>query len=355
MKDKLHSFYIFASAAFIFLLASCSQSTGPVQERAFTREFQEEQAQYKHILENEDLPSQTRFGVINQLSKNMLAVKDYNNLIIFLTDWVEAHPDDEYNAYWLLMTAFAYLENEADPMAQYYFERILINYEDLIVDGTSVHYRCLMHLIKLCDTPATRIKYFNQLIARFPNEVSTTELYVRMALEYEKEGDWKQALKCLQLFLDQEDAATIQITDIPNAYMMARQLINFNNSSKDWTYSSLDRLIRDIKVAINDYDPYTLDTLKSKVNFFAMSWRQDETAANAQDEFTMDSYMIGNTIHYASTIDESSTPNEAYLKTWGWTSYLNVWYFYFRRVNFPADPDIHGRWEWAGIYYGEKM
>ena len=25
------------------------------------------------------------------------------------------------------------------------------------------------------------------------------------------------------------------------------------------------------------------------------------------------------------------------------------------KVNFPADPEIHGRWEWAGIYFGEKL
>jgi len=24
-------------------------------------------------------------------------------------------------------------------------------------------------------------------------------------------------------------------------------------------------------------------------------------------------------------------------------------------VNFPADPKVHGNWEWAGIYFGEKM
>ena len=28
---------------------------------------------------------------------------------------------------------------------------------------------------------------------------------------------------------------------------------------------------------------------------------------------------------------------------------------YFRKVNFPLDPDIHGNWEWAGIYMGEKL
>ncbi|MDR1596788.1 MAG: tetratricopeptide repeat protein, partial [Treponema sp.] len=46
---------------------------------------------------------------------------------------------------------------------------------------------------------------------------------------------------------------------------------------------------------------------------------------------------------------------EAYLRTWGWSQYISTWYLYFRKINFPSDPEIHGRWEWAGIYYGEKF
>ena len=285
----------------------------------------------------------------------MLSVKTYPQLILFLTEWVETHPDDMFNSWWLLMTAFAYYENDAQPVAAYYFERILNGYEDLIVQGKSVHFLCLRYLIQITKDPAQRITYFNQLINRFPNNVSITELYVRMALEYEKQGEWNQALKTFQLFLKQEDASTIQIPDVPNAYMMARQLIDFNNSDKDWTFETLDSLVNAVKRAISAYDYTKLDAYKSKVNFFAMSWRQEETATNAQEGFSMSAYMHGNRIRYSDTLDESSSPTEAYLRTWGWSNYINVWYFYFRKVNFPADPDIHGRWEWAGIYYGEKL
>ena len=98
-----------------------------------------------------------------------------------------------------------------------------------------------------------------------------------------------------------------------------------------------------------------LDKYKSKVNFFSMSWKQDEMDANAQEEFSMRSFMRGNRIRYADELDETSNPNEAYLRTWGWSEYVSVWYLYFRKVNFPLDPDIHGNWEWAGIYMGNKL
>lgn len=334
---------------------SCQKSSGTVLPEANGKSFKETQEKLLTLLEEEDLLPGTRFGIMKNFSGNLMAVHDYPSLIVFLTDWVENNPDDEYNSYWLLQTAFAYLKCNSEPMAQYYFERILRNYNDLSVQGNSIHELCLKHLLQISTTPANRISYFNQLITRFPNSVSTTELYIRMAQEYEQENEWAQALRCYQLFLEQEDATTIQIPGIPNAYKNAKRLIDFNNSSKNWTYETLDGLVRAVKSALNAGDGGWLEGIRSKVNFFAMSWRTDENSDAAQHQISIPSYMYEMTIKYSPTLDEMSTPSEAYLKTWGWSTRPNIWYLYFRKVNFPADQNIHGRWEWAGIYFGEKI
>jgi hypothetical protein len=60
-------------------------------------------------------------------------------------------------------------------------------------------------------------------------------------------------------------------------------------------------------------------------------------------------------IYFEDKLDKDSNSREAYLKTWGWTQHITTWYLYFRKIYFPADPEIHGRWEWAGIYYGQKL
>jgi hypothetical protein len=65
--------------------------------------------------------------------------------------------------------------------------------------------------------------------------------------------------------------------------------------------------------------------------------------------------MRGNRIRYSDELDASSTANEAYLRTWGWTQTISTWSLYFRKIHFPLDPEINGHWEWAGIYYGEKF
>ncbi len=326
------------------------------KNRAYTSSFtaEETQKQLNILLETQDLAPKQRYTIINQLATNLLAEEDYQGAILLLTEWVEKNPDDMYNSYWLLMTAHAYLSLGAEPVAEYYFDRILQKCPDLLVKGNSIHFMCLQNLIQISKTSSHRIKYFNELINRFPQDVNTTELYLRLALEYESDNQWDQALKACELFVQQPDATTIQIPGEPDAYKNAHHLIDFNNSSKDWTFETLQELETAVKKAISNRDWRALDRYKAKVNFFSMSWRQDETDPNSQEEFSMGDWMIRKA-HYSDTLDESSNANEAYLKTWGWNTYVNTWYLYFRKVNFPLDPDINGNWEWAGIYIGNKL
>ena len=313
------------------------------------------QEQLRALLDSPNLNEKQQYSIINQLANKYLLEKDYQGLVLFLTDHVEQNPNDTYNSYWLLMTAYAYLSMGAEPVAEYYFDRILQQCQDLLVKGNSVHFMCLQNLIQISKTPSHRIKYFNELITRFPDDINTTELYLHLATEYENDSQWDQALKNYTLFLQQPDASTIQIPGEPDAYKDARHFVDFNNSSKDWTFESLPALEEAVRKAIKNYDWRALDRYKAKVNFFSMSWKQDEMDANAQEEFSMRSFMRGNRIRVSDTLDEASNPNEAYLRTWGWSTYIPVWYLYFRKVNFPVDPDIHGNWEWAGIYMGNKL
>ncbi|MBP3773497.1 MAG: bacterial transcriptional activator domain-containing protein [Treponema sp.] len=307
------------------------------------------------ILEDTTISVQSRYAVINRIANLYYAQGKTDDMVLFLTEWVEVHPGDTYNAYWLLMVASNYLKAGEEALAEYYYDRIINNYADLLVNGESIHFACLQHLIQISKNSTNRIHYFNRIITNFPHNVSITEMYLRLALEYENAGEWDMALKSYSLFLEQPDSSTIQIAGIPDAYTKARQMVDFSKSPKDWTFESLDALESAVKKAISSYNWRALDRYRSKVNFFAMSWKSSESDPNALENFSMHNFMLGNRIRYSEKLDESSTPTEAYLRTTGWSTYINVWYLYFRKVNFPADPEIHGRWEWAGIYFGEKL
>ena len=90
------------------------------------------------------------------------------------------------------------------------------------------------------------------------------------------------------------------------------------------------------------------------VNFFSKYWGQKDFDPASLKYFNIYGWLLKSKVRFAKELDSDSTAREAYLKTWNWLYHVNTWYFYFRRVDFPADPDIDGRWEWAGIYFGEK-
>lgn len=347
---KFKNFLLVTLCFFTIIFSACKNNSN-----SNSTQSQNNIIELQNLLNTQTLNGKQRYSIINQMANSYLANRDYQGLILFLTDWVENNPNDMYNSYWLLMTAYAYLSSGSEPVAEYYFDRILQQCQDLLVKGNSVHFMCLQNLIQISKTPANRIKYFNDLINRFPQNVNTTELYLRLALEYQNDSQWDQALKNYSLFLEQPDASIIQIPGEPDAYKNARHFVDFNNSSKDWTFESLPALEAAVKKAIRNYDWRTLDKYKAKVNFFTMSWRQDENDANAQEDTPMASWARGKRIRFSDTLDEASNPNEAYLRTWGWNNYVSVWYLYFRKVDFPVDPDIHGNWEWAGIYLGNKL
>lgn len=345
--------FTIGTAAFLCLslaLASCKNDNA-----AKTQMDNEVQKELENLLKQPSLSNESRYAIINRIATKWLDDKRYDDLILYLTDYVERNPNDKYNAYWLLMTAYTYIQLRQDRVAEYYFERIIRDYPDLKVKEQSIHFICLERLIQISTNHENRIKYFNTLINRFPSNVSITEMYVRLAREYEQIGEWTRALKTYNMFLEQPDASSIQITDMHDIYNYARNLIDFNNSPKNWTFKSLDSLASSVKNAITRYQPRKLDEYRSKVNFFAVSWRQDDSIPTGSVDFSMRNFMHGNRISVTEELIPGPTINEAYLKTRGWTLAVPTWYFYFRKVNFPADPDIHGTWEWAGIYIGEMM
>ena len=97
------------------------------------------------------------------MASNLLAQEDYQGVILLLSNWVENNPEDIYNSYWLLMTAYSYLSLNAEPVAEYYFDRILQKCPDLLVKGNSIHFMCLQNLIQISNNPSHRIKYFNEI------------------------------------------------------------------------------------------------------------------------------------------------------------------------------------------------
>lgn len=304
------------------------------------------------LLAKETAPGTEQFSVLREIAAEYIRLKEYGKLINFLNFWTDTHPDDTYNAYYLLLIAYAYIQQDAHAVAALYFNRIIKNYPDLTIREESIHLTSLSQLISLVEDPEQRVWYYEELISRFPDKIDLGVAYFQLAQAYEQIGDWNRAIKTYTNFLPYN--GTI-VNGFADAYTYAKQIVDFYNSPKDWTFENLNTLITAIKNALDSGSSSRLWSYRAKVNFFARSWSQEAADDAGMAEFSISEFMRDTRIFYAPELDAASNANEAYLRTWGWSQGIPTWYLYFRKINFPLDPDIHGRWEWAGVYYGEKF
>jgi len=304
------------------------------------------------LLDMEEPGSEDEFAVIREIAASYARLGDYERLIHFLSERTISNPLDPYNSYYYLMIAYAFIQKNSTPIAALYFDLIVKNFPDLIINDESIHLICLQHLIQLNDNPENRVWYYNELISRFPDKIDLGTAYFMLGQANERVGDWNGAIAAYTNYLPY--TGTI-IPGFPNADQYARHQVDFSRSPKDWTFESLPALRAAVEAAIDANNAWTLMRYQAKVNFFARSWSQMDTDNIRMTAFNLPQFMYGNRIRYASSLDESSNAVEAFLRTTGWSVSLNTWYLYFRKINFPQDPEIHGRWEWAGIYYGEKF
>ncbi|MDR2477883.1 MAG: tetratricopeptide repeat protein [Treponema sp.] len=304
------------------------------------------------LLDNGNGSAEDQFAVIREIANNYAKLREYGKLIHFLGVRSINYPGDPYNSYYLLMIAYAYLQQDSWPVAARYFDLIVKNYPDLTIKGESIHFACLNQLIELIDNPEQRVWYYQELISRFPEKIEPGKAWFMLGQSYERTGDWNKAIQAYARYLPY---AGTPIPGFPNADNYAKQQVDFNNSPKDWTFESLPALLRAIQTALDEGNARQLRRCQAKVNFFARTWEQVETGDSGMADFNFSDFMQGKRIRYASKLDASSNATEAYLRTSGWALYISTWYLYFRKIYFPSNPEIHGRWEWAGLYYGEKL
>jgi len=370
--NKLNIFYlvlsIFLSAA---ILVSCSDSIKPKPAQngsslpsqwsirnpyyiIGTKEEKETLKNFFTMLTFEEENSQEQFTVIREIANTYIEQREYGRLINFLSARIHHSPMDPYNAFYLFMIAYGYQQMNAYPIAALYFDRIVKNYSDLSIMNRSIHLASLNELTTLVDDPQQLVWYHEELISRFPSQIDIGLSYFMLARSYAALGEWNSAIRAYSQFLSYPGS---NIPGFPDADNYAKRLVDLNNSSKDWSFENLDSLVNAIKAAFDAGSSGRLWQYHAKTNFFTRTWEHGDAydgGVAGHAVFSLADFMRGRRIRYDNELDVSSNANEAYLRTWGWSN-IPTWYLYFRKIYFPLDPEIHGRWEWAGIYYGEKF
>ncbi|MFW5741811.1 MAG: tetratricopeptide repeat protein [Spirochaetota bacterium] len=308
---------------------------------------------YELIAVEED--PQIRAVAVERLSGHLLIQSGYTPLIAYLTTFVEHHPDDEYAGLYLFIVAQGYLETGAPAVARYYYERVVSGYPDVRIESTSLRRSALEELARLSPDAEDRVRWYRILLAEYGDEVDRGLLYYRLAENLELLGEWDAVYEAYREVLRYPD---LEVPGRPNAYRTVKQRVDFHESEKDWTLETVEDLRRTITWALVNKEIGTLLRYQAGVNFFTRSWEQD-----FDDPNTTPLWDIGEILRLTrrglsieGEVDIDADGDEAYLWTYGWGGLrIRTWYLYFRKVHYPPDPEIHGTWEWAGIFLGERL
>lgn len=323
--------------------AGTSSSDGKI-----TRELN----QFYTELQNPDLTPEELAVVIDQIAK-YTQLESHAKMVSFLNNRVSNYPDDPYNAYYLWRIADSFEDRGNSQSAYQMYYRILRNYPDVIWQNQSVHFVSLLRAINLDQDTRLTAEFLQQLIHRFPDSVDLGARYLQLAQALEAIGEYPRAYDAYEKFLTFEDTV---IPGKPGIHYLIREKVAFYHSSKTWIDRDLDALVRNIKNALYYKNGWSLLRYQAKVNFFAMTWYQERQDFNARPDFELIEFLSqAKRITYASELEFASHGNEAYLRTGGWSPRIPTWFLYFRKIDYPADPQVHGSWEWAGIYFGEAI
>ncbi|MCG8477660.1 MAG: hypothetical protein MI724_01090 [Spirochaetales bacterium] len=294
-----------------------------------------------------------RFPVVERAAQTARETLGDEEMVRFLTAHVQRFPLDPNNGYYLTIVGDMYRGSGANTVARQYYRRSLLAFSDVRVRSISTHRVTINRLLEIVEDPAERLDYLYHLRDRFDDEIDRGVVAYYLAKAYEEAGLWEEAYANYRRFL------AYPASDIPGEpdvrETIARRVV-FYDSPKNWTRRDLGELVTLIKNALWAQNPNALLRHRARANFFTMSWQQEQGDANSEiPTFDIAAFLRRSRVRFAQELDLSSNASEAYLETWGWSHRIPTWYLYFRRVDFPANPEIHGSWEWAGILFGEAL
>ncbi|MGL1893275.1 MAG: hypothetical protein OCD02_16690 [Spirochaetaceae bacterium] len=308
--------------------------------------------------------SENRFTVMSEIITKMLIQESPGKLNLLITSYVYDNPDDKYNSYYLLNLASYYLKNSQNDFAIPYLHRVIMDYYDLTIRGDSTHFKALEILVKISDDSTRKVFYYKKLIRDHKERIEKRdiypggigEIYYYLAETLEQNERWEESIEAYEGYLESPDTV---IPSNPEARLDTVKKVGFFKSDKKWVEKELETLVSRVKYALSTRNSIMLDKYRA-FDFFIINWNSNYSSLESKEH--LESYVLTNMkISPARNLDAMSNESEAFLSVSGnpWSNSIwyvyPTWYFYFKKVDFPQDPEIHGGWEWAGIFLGEKL
>jgi len=323
------------------LLVACQSSEAIRELEILSRE----------AMKDKSVDDGTHIIFLEKMYEYRVSHNQHRELIYFLEQFSSDFPNDPYQVYLTYLIAQTYENLGEHKLATLSYNRAIRSGPDVVVEGKSIHYLCIQALLLSEKNLLRRISLYEELLSRHGTMIDRGSIYYYLGELYEKGGFFQKSIGAFTHFLEYPGTA---IPGRQLVHQQVREKLSLYSASRDWSLANRDLLVQEIRKSIRARDVQMLMNLQAKVNFFSISWLQEKSDFNSVIAFDIGRFSI-NTVNFSDHLEYNSNDQEAYLKTWGWSTYIPIWYLYFRKVDFPADAEFNGTWEWAGVYFGDTL
>lgn len=274
--------------------------------------------------------------------------KKYPSLIHLLNSHIYSFPKDPNNTYYLNFIGKLLLQLEADKHAVFYFTQsiTLLPYNQ----APKITFETLSLLSKIEYNIDKKIEYNLMLLKKYPKQANHSDVFYTLGNLYDSKAEWNLAYEAYDNLLSSSHTSRSPAIQQKIESIFFRVKRHKTRPSKVWN------TVQEAKQAVHrglytHNGPY-IKSLQSR-NFFTVQWYESITDTNAYiPTFDLVPVLLHSKLSFESNFSPHSTSTQVLWKTYGWGR-VGTWQMVFRQIQQPDTPSLNGKWEWAGIYFGE--
>ncbi|MEM9424290.1 MAG: hypothetical protein AAF975_05840, partial [Spirochaetota bacterium] len=237
-----------------------------------------------------------------------------------------------------------------------------------LAEHPSIHYLILDTLGRMESNIDKRIDAIQKILAHGNRQISNPDYAANQGVWLYRLGKAHETKATEMLYINRELADeqlqaamevysqffrlnSISVPEERYARNIVASKIDIYNSRRSWyTDPSLENLIRRVKYAIQSNNARSVLYYQANGFFVLSADYRDEVSRSNTNIYLP--HFLGGFVQFGHLTPESND-EEAWLYSTNWPFHLTTWYLYFRKIHYPASPEIDGNWEWAGIYLGD--
>ncbi|UGQ16080.1 lipopolysaccharide assembly protein LapB [Borrelia sp. RT5S] len=300
-----------------------------------------------------------RFLIVDRIVNIYIRNKDYEGALMIVNQGIVNDESREYYPLYFYLMGNIYAAMKEDLVAFTYYRYVVDNFDDYFYENSSIRVRIAKKVVSLNIGAGSKIHYYKLLLNSDVNSIREEDrgsYYYNLALDLESVQEYDEAYFYYKKLLSMpRSSLKVDLRDYSNV----SSKVNYYNNPEFVVYRNLSDLIQDVKKCIYSGNTAKLLSIRDKHSFFIQSWDQRGGRGNSinTNSFLTTMIKLGsrrkNGIQFSDRFEADSSDGISYLESTGW-EHIWEWYFVFKKISYPKDPEINNGWAWIGVYLGKK-